>query len=179
MSFNKAVLTVRVPVGQLRTEIGRGGREMRGMSGSEESPGGLHRGAFPRGPTLLLPTESGMGQNRQSLTQPHGSPSLVSFLLRSQTPICPFNKLHLLLKDCSRCVFYFEHQMRSVLNSTYHFREHVATRNFSCREGTEGEHAPPSRSSCQRIVLGPHSPSRPVQNFHIPGEKTHCSFCRA
>lgn len=73
--------SVRVPVGQPRMGIGRGGREMRGMTGSEEPPGGLHHGASPQVPTLELPTESGTGQSRPSLTLPHGSSSLVSVLI--------------------------------------------------------------------------------------------------
>lgn len=72
------ILSVRVPVGQPMMGIGRGEREMRGMNGSEVPPEGLHRGAFLQVPTLVFPTESGTGQSRPSLTQLHGSSSLVS-----------------------------------------------------------------------------------------------------
>lgn len=82
--YNKAnlkILSIRVPVGQPKMGTGRGGREMRGMSGLVDPPGDLQREASPQVPTLGLPTESGMGRSRPSLTLPHGSSSLVSFMV--------------------------------------------------------------------------------------------------
>lgn len=54
---------------------------MREMSGSEESPGGLHREASLQVQILELPTESGTALSKPFLTLPLGSSSLVSFQL--------------------------------------------------------------------------------------------------
>lgn len=160
------ISSIRVPVVRLRMEIGRGGREMRGMTESEEAPGGLHRGASPQVLTLQLPTESGTGQSRPSLTLPHGSSSLVSVQLN-----CADIAIFSFFLEYLHQMWFFQKQIWM-----HNFREHVASCNFSGREGEEGEHASPPRSSCQRIVLWPHSPSWPIQNFHITGEKTRTAL---
>lgn len=82
--------SIRVPVEQLRTGIGREGREMTEMNELEEPRGGQRHGASLRDLTLEPPTESGTGQSRPSLTLPQGSSSLVSLLLSSSRNFCPF-----------------------------------------------------------------------------------------
>lgn len=57
-----------------------------GTSGSEEPPGGRHRGASLQLPTLELPTESGTGRSRPSPTPPRESSSPVRFLLNPLLP---------------------------------------------------------------------------------------------
>lgn len=82
--------SLRVPVEQLRMGIGREGREMTEMNALEEPQGGLRHGASLRDLTLELPTESGTGRNRPSLTLPPGSSSPVSLLLSRNVPSRPF-----------------------------------------------------------------------------------------
>lgn len=56
------------------------------------------------------------------------------------------------------------------------FRQHVASRHLPRREGEEGEHAAPPRRPRQRLLLRPHSPSRPVENFHVTSEISQVWF---
>ncbi len=155
-----------------------GDRERRTVDDRDERIGGAPRGSASRG---LPPGPNPGAANRvrngpeQAISNPASrvqqSGECTDVLLKSQTPaVCFF--ITASIKVTLQYFIYCLQQMWSVLNFIPHFREHIATCNFSCREGEEGEHAAPPRSSSQRIVLRPHSPSWPIENFHVTGGNT-------
>lgn len=88
-----------------------------------------------------------------------------------KTHTAPLNHFNCKRKLCQlECFLENLTQKPSIISLPY--RQHVTSCNFPRWAGEEGEHAFTPWRSCQRIVLWPHSPTRPVQDFHVTGETT-------